>query len=254
MPRKLRNFENQEIYHIIQRGIEGKPLFLDEKDYYRGIFSLYEFNNTNPVEIRERRAARKRLKAYGGTSPVNLAEISREISSVMRLEEMERIEAQRRDLFVEILAFCLMPNHIHLILKQLKDRGISEFMRKMGAYVTYFNLRYKREGHLFQDKFKAVHIKDDEHLKTEFVYVHTNPVSLIEPGWKEKGIKDLAKTIEFIEQYKWSSYADYIGGKNFPSLTSRDFMLDLMGGVDGCRNFVNDWLEYKTEIAGPRAL
>ena len=210
-------------------------MFLDENDYYRGIFSLYEFNNANPVSIRERRAERKCLKDSRGSSPVSLIEI-------------EETEKTRRDLFAEMLAFCLMPNHIHLILKQTKEGGISEFMRKMGGYVTYFNLKYKRKGHLFQDKFKAVHIEDDECLKTEFVYVHTNPVSLIEPGWKEKGIKDLEKTKNFIENYKWSSYADYIGGKNFPSLTSRDFLLEVMGGADGCRNFVNGWLQYKTEL------
>jgi putative transposase len=242
MPREPRNLENGEIYHIIQRGIEDKPLFLDENDYYRGIFSLYEFNNANPVEIRERRAARRRLKdlvAHGGPSPVSLIEI-------------EEAEKKRRNLFVEILAFCLMPNHLHLILRQIRDNGISEFMKKLGGYVSYFNLKYKRKGHLFQDKFKAVHIKDDEQLKTAFVYVHANPVSLVEPGWKEKGIKDLAKTKEFIENYKWSSYADYIGGKNFPSLTSREFLLEVMGGSDGCRRFINGWLGYKAELTDPR--
>jgi len=58
----------------------------------------------------------------------------------------------------------------------------------------------------------------------------------------------LEKTRKFIENYKWSSYADYIGGKNFPSLTSRDFLLEVMEGADGCRNFVNSWLGYKAEF------
>lgn len=232
MPREARDFTNNEIYHIIQRGVGDEPIFLDENDYYRGIFSLYEFNNSNQVEIRQRRAERKRLKSHGDPSPVRLA-------------ENEKIEKVRRDLFVEILCFCLMPNHIHLILKQIKDNGISDFMKKMGGYVSYFNLKYKRKGHLFQNKFKAVHIKDDEHLKTEFVYVHTNPVSLVESGWKEKGIVRLKRAIEFIEKYKWSSYSDYIGGSNFPSVTNRNFILEVMDGVDGCRNYVNGWLEHK---------
>lgn len=235
MPREPRDFANGEIYHIIQRGIEDRKIFLDENDYYRGIFSLYEFNNANPITIRERRAERKKVKSYRGPSPVDL-------------KAMEEEEKLRRDLFVEILAFCLMPNHIHLILKQLKDNGISEFMKKMGGYVSYFNLKYERKGHLFQDKFKAVYVKDDEQLKTAFVYVHTNHVSLIEPGWKEKGIKDLARVINFIEKYKWSSYADYIGGKNFPSLTSREFLLEVMEGAEGCKKFVNGWLEYKVKV------
>ena len=247
MPRESRDFGNGEIYHIIQRGVEDKPLFLDENDYYRGIFSLYEFNNTNPVEIAQRRKERAIFKQFvkdkGGQSPLKLSGDCPPL-----------VEPDRRNLFVEILAFCLMPNHIHLLLKQLKENGISEFMRKMGGYVSYFNQKYQRKGHLFQNRYKDVHIEDDEQLKTTFVYVHTNPVSLVEPGWKEKGIKDLAKTKDFIEKYKWSSYADYLGGKNFPSLTSRDFMLELMGGGQGCRDFVNGWLGYKAELTDPRGL
>lgn len=241
MATPIRQFENGEIYHIILRGVDDRRIFEDEKDYYRGIFSLYEFNNANPVEIGKRRMERAKLKRNSGA--LGSAD----------LKMIEEIEAIRRDLLVEILTFCLMPNHIHLLVRQLKDNGITKFMNKFGGYAYYFNQKYKRKGHLFQDRFKAVHIEDDEHLKTEFVYVHTNPVSLIEPGWKEKGIKDLEKTREFIEKYKWSSYADYIGGKNFPSLTSRDFLLEVMGEANGCQNFVNGWLDYKVELADPRA-
>lgn len=235
MPTIIREFANGEFYHVIQRGIDDRRIFEDENDYYRGIFSLYEFNDTNPVSIRDRRRERKKVKSGKGRP-------------FTTLEEIERIEKKRRNLLVEILAFCLMPNHIHLLLKQLRDGGITTFMNKFGGYALYFNQKHQRKGYLFQNRFKSVHIEDDEQLKTDFVYVHTNSVSLIEPGWKEKGIKDLAKTKDFIEKYKWSSYADYIGGKNFPSLTSRDFMLDLMGGADGCRDFVNGWLGYKAEL------
>ena len=167
---------------------------------------------------------------------------------------MAKVEQKRRNLFVEILAFCLMPNHFHLLLKQLKTGGISEFMRKTGGYATYFNQKYNRKGRLFQNHFWSTYVDDEEQLKTEFVYVHTNPVSMIEPGWKQKGIKNLTKTIEFVEKYKWSSYADYIGGKNFPSLTSRNFMLDIMGGVKGCHDFVNDWLKHKYKLTGEHPL
>lgn len=244
MSTPIREFYKDEIYHIVLRGIEDRRIFVDDNDYYRGIFSLYEFNNANPVEIRERRAERARLKKDGA------------LGSATSLAEIEKIEAQRRDLLVDILVFCLMPNHIHFLVRPLKDNGVTIFMNKFGGYATYFNQRYKRKGHLFQDRFKAVHIEDDDQLMIDFVYVHTNPVSLIEPGWKEKGIKDLQKVKKFIENYKWSSYADYLGGKNFPSLTNRDFMLSLLEGVGGCRHFVDNWLEHKAELklAGIRPL
>ena len=243
MATPIRQFENGEIYHLILRGVDNRRVFEDENDYYRGIFSLYEFNNANPVDIRVRRQERKAIKCRANDP-----------QGVVNLREIELAELARRDLLVVILAFCLMPNHIHILVKQLKDNGITKFMNKFGGYAFYFNQKHQRKGHLFQDRFKAVHIEDDEQLKTTFVYVCTNPVSLVEPGWKEKGVKDLEKTVKFIENYKWSSYADYIGGKNFPSLTSRDFLLGVMEGADGCRNFVNGWLEYKAELADPRAL
>ncbi|MBZ9569605.1 hypothetical protein KJA16_01640 [Patescibacteria group bacterium] len=85
-------------------------------------------------------------------------------------------------------------------------------------------------------------------MKTVFVYVHTNPVSLIELKWKEIGIKDPERVIKFLEDYKWSSYSDYIGEKNFPSLTDREFILRIMGGEAGCREFVENWIKYKGEI------
>ena len=139
-----------------------------------------------------------------------------------------------------------MPNHVHLLLKQIKNEGISQFMKKLGTgYAAYFNKKYDRKGHLFQGRFKAVHIKNDKQLETVFVYIHSNAISLIEPKWKEIGIKDPKKVIKFLENYKWSSYQDYIGNKNFPSVIQRNFLLETMGGEEGCGNFIENWVKYK---------
>lgn len=219
-------FFNGEIYHIVMRGVEKRPIFLDVSDYYRGIFSLFEFNDQKNVILRDRRRARLYYKKIG----------------------QEQFSATR-DLLVEILAFCLMPNHIHLLLRQLKEKGISKFIGKFGAgYATYFNKKYQRVGHLFQGRFRAIHIKSDEQLKNVFVYIHTNPTELIESGWKENGIKNPEKVIEFLENYKWSSYQDYIGKKNFPSVTSREFIIKIIGNEKNCKNFIDNWIKYKGEI------
>ena len=85
-------------------------------------------------------------------------------------------------------------------------------------------------------------------MRIVFSYIHCNPISLIESNWKEKGIKNPAKVIKFLENYKWSGYQDYIGRKNFPSLTERKFLSEIIGGKRGCKNFVNDWVKYKYEI------
>jgi len=143
-----------------------------------------------------------------------------------------------------------MPNHLHLLVRQLVEGGITKFMKKLnGGYGGYFNRKYERKGYVFQNRFVAVHIKDEDQLKVVFVYIHTNPISLIEPKWKEIGIKNPNKVIEFLEnEYRWSSYFDYLGKKNFPSVTERDFILKIMGGEKGCKEFVENWIRYKGEI------
>ena len=155
---------------------------------------------------------------------------------------------QERNVFVEVLAFSFMPNHLHLLLRQVKDNGIIKFMQKVGTgFAGYFNKKYDRKGHLF-NKFRAVHIKDNDQLKNAFTYVHTNLISLIEPGWKEKGIKNPDEVIKFLENNKRHSYPDYLGKKNFPSVTEREFFLEIMGGAEGCKADVDNWVKYKKEL------
>ena len=230
MPYRKEQFINGEIYHIVIRRISNNLLFRDVDDYYRGIFSIYEFNTLKLVTIRERRQARARLK-----------KINRDPVSVV----------DHRDPLVEILAFCFMPNHIHLLLRQLKKNGITKYMNKFGAgYPAYFKQRYniQTKGYFLQGRFSSVHIKTDEQLKTVFVYIHTNPISLIEPKWKETGIQNPGKAIKFLENYKWSSYPDYIGKKNFPSLSKRKLISEIIGGEQNCKKFVENWIKYKGEI------
>jgi len=232
MPYRKQQFTNDEIYHIILRAIDDNLIFKDTDDYYRGIFSIYEFNNVKPIEIWLRRKQRKREKALGGPS------------------SQFRAFSQFREKLVDILAFCFMPNHIHLLLKQIKENGITQFMRKVGTgYAGYFNRKYQRKGYVFQNRFLAARIKDNAQLKIVFTYIHTNPISLIEPKWKEIGIKDSKKVIKFLEDYKWSSYPDYINKKNFSSVTERELMLKIMEGEEGCKSFVENWVKYKEEIA-----
>lgn len=229
MPIKRPRLINGEIYHICVRGVGDSEIFKDENDYYRGIFSIYEFNDTSPVTVRERRKARFRAK--------------------QRENSIRELFSDARDRLVEILAFCFMPNHIHLLLRQIKKDGITQFMRKLGAgYVAYFNKKYNRKGHLFQGRFRAVHIKDNNQLQIVLTYIHANCASLVDPNYKEKGIKELARVITFIENYKWSSYQDYLGKKNFPSVTERELLLEIIGGKEVCRAFMNDWIKYKREI------
>ena len=236
MPYRKEKFEDGDVAHIILKGVDGNSIFKDIDDYYRGIFSIYEFNNLNPVSIKEKRRIIHQLKKVSrGRTSGN--------SGSLIIEDI-------RERMVDLLAFCFMPNHIHLLLKQIKENGVTEFMRKVGTgYGGYINRKYKRQGHVFQSSFNAVKIKTDEQLEVVFAYIHTNPISLIYPDWKKLKIenKDFNKTIKFLENYKWSSYLDYIGVKNFPSVTQREFMLELFGGENNCKTFIEDYIKNKGE-------
>jgi putative transposase len=238
MPRRKEQFITGDTYHIVVRALDDNLIFKDTNDYFRGIFSIYEFNNSKPVTIfirrRDRKVEKKKEKLSDFGSPTVLDE---------------------RDCFVEVLAFCFMPNHMHLLVRQMKEGGISKFMQKIGIGLSkYLNKKYERKGHVFQDVFRSVRIENDKQLITVFNYIHVNPLSLYEPGWKEKGISDINESIRFLENYKWSSYQDYIGKKNFPSVTERRFLAEFMDDADGCKNAIKNWLEYKNNITQSSSL
>jgi putative transposase len=220
MPNNIK-FETGEIYHIYNRGVEKRDIYIDRSDYFRFISSLYECNDENAVVMQER--IKERIKR------------NQTKNSIGRTYEREPL--------VEILAFTLMPNHYHLIVRQLVDDGISLFMKKLGnTYVPYFNYKYERRGmgSIFQGKFKAVHVKTDEQFIYLVWYVFTNSLDLLEKNWREGGIKDIKKAINHMNSYKWSSYLDCIGIKNFPSVTSREFLMDNFGGEKEIKQFIEE--------------
>ena len=232
MARKTTQFVTGDIYHVIGRGNNKQDIFFSDSDYFRFIKDLYEFNDENTIDTRYR-VMGLNLKVTG-SDPVTFG---------------RRVRNERkRELLVEILEFCLMPNHAHLLLRQLKDGGISEFMKKVkGGYATYINKKYERIGSLFQSHFKAVGIETDEQLNTIFSYIHCNPCQLVESGWKTTGMLDKKNALNKLESWRWSSYLDYIGKKNFPSLTNRKMFTELYGGPKGCANVVRDWVKHKSD-------
>ena len=232
MGKRKETFVNKNVYHIILRSVEGIPLFRKESDYFRMIFGLYEFNTNKPVDLWLIRRL-KNVQSFGGKTFQQLS---------------QQMQQMPREKIVDLLAFCLMPNHIHLLLKQVQDNGITTFVRKFATgYAMYFNKKYERTGHLFQGAFRAVYIDSDAQLKVVFIYIHANPLSIIFPKYKEVGIDDTKKAKLFLENYKWSSYQDYLGRKNFPSVTERDFLLKVFGGRDQIEREMNRWIEYKNQ-------
>jgi putative transposase len=217
---KKPQLENNEIYHILNRGVEQRNIFLNDKDYLRFIHDLYEFNDEAPAE--------------------NIYYKSISLESY----EVKPRKIRERKSIVEILAFCLMPNHYHLLLKQKKDNGISKFMQKLGTgYTMSFNKKYKRKGTLFQNTYKAILIDKQNHFYNLPYYIHLNPLDIKFPEWRERKLKDYNKALEYLNNYRWSSHLDYCGNKNFPSVTNREFLLDVFNREDKYKQSIEKWLK-----------
>jgi len=221
---KRPTFVDDEIYHAYNRGVEKRKIFLTEKDYLRFIHDMYEFNDERP--------------AFNSGF---------HFGSLLKSDFNSIFRGSRKPL-VEILCFCLMPNHYHFLIRQLIDGGITEFMRKIGAgYTNYFNTKYDRVGPLFQGKFKAVHVTKEAHLLYLPHYIHLNPLDLTMPEWREQRIRSPEKALKFLESYRWSSYLDHIGKKNYPSVTQRDFILNnhyrSPTSIVDYRKEIRQWLE-----------
>ena len=230
MPIKRPQFVNREIYHIIIRGIASQKTFLEVKDYLRYLFSLHKFNDKKNT-IRE--------YSHREAIPVVL----RDGFPVLVVRE-----EKSGGPLLEILGFCLVPNHIHLLVHQVADSGISLFFQKMGGYSSYFNKKYQRFGGLFQRPFKAVHIKTEDQLLIVLTYLHLNPIDLIEPNWKIEGISNPLKVAEFLESYPWSSYPHYLGKVNFSWLINSDFLKKILKNSEDFRNFVKARVFHKAEL------
>lgn len=169
-------FENNEHYHVFNRGVEKRKIFLNEEDYSYFVFIL-DFFNTKQQVVNSR-------FHYRGRTSIN----------------------KPKDKLVEIISYCLMPNHYHFFLRQVDDGGISKFLQKvMTGYTMYFNKKYKRSGVLFQGKTKSNHVNEDKYLQYLKMYIELNPLDLFESGWKEKGVKNKKKAKKFLEEYKWKS-------------------------------------------------
>lgn len=202
------SFVNNEWYHICNRGVEKRKVFIDEGDCERFVCHLYEFNDTKlNSDIPFERRKKKILELVG--------------NSVSDTSDM-------RGKLVEIAVWSLAPNHFHLLIRQIKENGVSLFLHKLGiGYTKGFNKKYERVGGLFQGSFKARLVDNDEYFRYLFYYILSHPLELLEPQYKEKGTSDYKRALQFLESYKWSAYPDLIGKANFPAVINKDFIKEL---------------------------
>lgn len=216
---------NDQFYHVFNRGVNKQQIFASKRDYYRFLRGMYEFNDENCAE-----------KFFWPLSGVGKP-ITRDDFFWEPDPDKERIK------LVEIICYCLMPNHFHFILKQLREGGISLFMKKLGGgFANYVNLKYDRCGPLFQGRFKAKLIKTDSQLLHLSRYIHLlNPGELVEPKIREGVIKDKSRLEKFVKNYKWSSYSDYLEIGRHPAI-DKDFVMNYFKDAKDYEKFVMDWV------------
>ena len=169
-----------EYYHIYNRGNSKQIIFHDKADYDRFIKILFLSNGEESFKV--------------------------------NFIEKEIYDFNRGALLVNIGAYCLMPNHFHLLLTQTDNGSISKFMQKLTtSYSMYYNKRREHTGTLFEGKFKSEHVDNDHYLKYLFSYIHLNTLKLIYSNWKEEGIKNKNQALRFLKDYAFSTYQDYLG-------------------------------------------
>jgi putative transposase len=182
MPSKnvLKEYEAGGYYHLYNRGVNKRLIFKDQQDYSTFLSYLQFYLSPPP----------------NSPDQINL---QGESLKVLKVSPSRRLKNYKHE--IELLAYCLMPNHFHLMLRQMTDHGIDHFMRSISTkYVRYFNTRYNRLGPLFQGPYKAVKVENEYQFTYLTKYIHRNPLSL-------STFKDSPRRLS---QYKYSSYANYL--------------------------------------------
>ena len=206
------SFVQDEYYHLYNRGVEKRIIFQDKQDYEHFLSLVYLCNSKRSITLRD---------------------IGKNFD--------------RGNPFVSIGAYCLMPNHFHILLKQREEGGISTYMRKvLTGYASYFNKKNKRTGTLFENVFKSSHIDNDTYLRYSYAYIHLNPAKLIDKDWKNKKVKNKSLLLRNVLSYQYSSLQEYTQEK-YTILNPGDFP-NYFKTLEDQKKDLFIWLSYAEKI------
>lgn len=221
MPGRKAPLVTDEIYHIYNRGIARQPTFNKKREYQRAIKTLSFYKYYSPPAS---------LSKY----LVKSVEERKDISNRMK----------KGDILVEILSFCLMPNHFHFLLKQVKDSGISKYVGNfLNSYTRYFNVRNERDGSLFLDQFKATKIETDQQLIHVSRYIHLNPYT-----------SHVISNFDDLKTYLWSSLREYLN-QSSDIVCSTKMIFGLFNNkIQNYEKFVLDQADYQRKLGNIKHL
>ena len=207
--RKIK-FAEGEFYHVFNRGNNKRSIFNKYFDLDRFLLSIQHFNNVDPIgSIHENLFRNKEL---GGST--------------------SKLDSKSKNL-VDIVAYCLNPNHFHFILKQLSVDGIKKFMHRLGTgYTMYFNEKYKGSGSLFQGRYKAIHIDSNEYLLHLSAYVNLN---------FEAHQRSESKYKSSLSRSSWEEYLN--NKKGGVCLCNKSIILSQFKNAEDYKRFAKDSLE-----------
>ena len=202
-------FVNKEYYHIFNRGVDKRKVFLNGDDFNRFLQSMDEFNSVTPIgSIYENSFNKNRIKLGHSMS------------------KFKRGKKKEKDKLVNFVCYCINPNHYHFLLEQVVDNGIEKFMQRLGnGYTKFFNNKYLRNGSLFQGRYKSVHIDSNEYLLHLSVYINLNN-----------------KVHQLGHSMSKSSWDEYISGGNY-LFCNKSIILNQFNNVKDYEVFANDSLE-----------
>lgn len=220
-----------EYYHFYNRGNSKQAIFLDDQDYDRFSKLLFLCNSRKNINFR-----------------IDIVE-----------KKIDAWDFDRGGSLISICAWVLMPNHFHLYVRAPEARLLENsndvrneailFMLKIGtAYAKYFNTKYERTGSLFEGKFKSVHIANDIQARYLFSYIHLNPIKLIQADWKERGVKNKELAFKYAENYKYSSFTDWLGSKRKESMILyKNDLANILSANFSPKNDLFEWLSTNKE-------
>jgi putative transposase len=214
------NMVEGEFYHVYNRGTDKRTLFRDDTDRQRFMKLLYISNSVDHINVRN--ILRKNNEPYTFDRGLPL---------------------------VSIGAYCLMPNHFHILVTPCVENGVTMFMQKLGtSYSMYFNKRYNRTGTLFEGPFKSKWVDGDTYLKYLYAYIHLNPLKLWnrEDMQTESGDQD---TLDFLKSYHYSSLSDYLQVSRLENIIiNPDPYPEYFETVADQVKELKEWLLFKEEI------